>query len=392
MKYSLGIYTTSLNTKHPLVGILMLVIFCLISQPAWSKDSKYSILKLNNNEGYCQEDIGLPKLTQKDYDKIGEQLAVIKQKAADIKTLATGESKIWFEKFLKEMDTVNVPSKGDMKKFIAMSKAGSKDSPDNIKNFNPVRFSVTGLPFGDKLKFIIFQSSQTGNKITQIFDGSLENSIIGDVGQFRKLICLTSRTRNLLVSRTQLLSAYSADIIKSARDNYANYRRDVLTRQLPWEYALNNFMWKSNCYLDDCNILTGTLNGPPKAQLRFLHPTPMVMSINGEAPVNPRAVVEVIGIEGIDDGKDGYETGYTFSMIWAPSQDAEEGHGYGVIGGYGKYSVGLAWHEEDKSTSILFGLDVVKLFDATKTKLNEKAKISLDEFEKNAVRALALLN
>jgi hypothetical protein len=77
-------------------------------------------------------------------------------------------------------------------------------------------------------------------------------------------------------------------------------------------------------------------------------------------------------------------------MLWAPPQDSEEGHGVGLVGGYGKYSVGFSWHAEDNSTSILFGVDVVKLFEAKKTKLNEAGREAKKVFKQQIDNALGL--
>ncbi len=254
---------TSKSNRRLFAVVTVLLSVFLYSQQAWSDVP--SIRSLKGDETKCEAEIGIFPSTIADNNKVSENLNIVRKKAATIEASASGQGKIWAQKFLRELDNISLPSVKEINAYISISDSTDKkdreDLTNNIAKFRPVNFTVVDKTrvLDAKIRFKLLQGSQTNNTMDVEFDKSAKTSRGGDVGVFRKLICLTKRTYKILSLRSSSLREYSASVIAQASNKYSLYRKDVLSRQLPWEYMFNNAAWKEDCS-SGCGKFTGTLN------------------------------------------------------------------------------------------------------------------------------------
>lgn len=176
----------------------------------------------------------------------------------------------------------------------------------------------------------------------------------------------------MMMERDPKVEAMAREIERSDA-KWDAFFKNVVYDGFPWELAINE-MLKS-----PLQSLRGTLAQPPSAQVRFLHPTPvMAIASEDETTFKANLVIEALGWRNYDTTS--YEPRWGVSVIAALRESRDESNGYGILLTFRGWSLGAVQRdtaENDNEIQVIVGVDVARWIQAAR----EKAGANLDRFD-----------
>jgi hypothetical protein len=174
----------------------------------------------------------------------------------------------------------------------------------------------------------------------------------------RELYRLADMLSTLLqISRLPLMEA-TATVIHDSRTRWDAFFTNAMLDQFPWETYVNELgrNWLAP--------LHGTLRDPPSAQLRLLHPTPVVVVDNSDRTTfKPSLSVEALGWRSYNTNT--YAPKWGVSLVAVLKTESQHSTGYGLLLVAKSFSVGALVRDTEKKShdvQIMLGVDVAKLF------------------------------
>lgn len=168
----------------------------------------------------------------------------------------------------------------------------------------------------------------------------------------------------------------TADAIHAARTRWDEFMSNVVHDQFIWETLFNGWLAKSS------GAFAGTLSQPPTAQLRIVHPAPVLLYSNEDgSQFQPRIGVEMLGYRRFNASR-AYRPSWGISaMMLLPGSSTEE-IGWGLSYTSKRLTIGVAWREIDGNDdvfTIVIGAKAADLFTNEATGLADEVDRRLDE-------------
>lgn len=202
----------------------------------------------------------------------------------------------------------------------------------------------------------------TASRFYRIFPG-----FVAPCGQIEIDPTSTSTVAREIYKAADLLSQLQADksiaalesmarTVEEARGRWNLFFENVVYDGFPWELYANEGA-KSLI-----PALRGTLAQPPSAQIRLLHPTPlMAVATEGETTFTANFGIEALGWRVYDT--ETYSPRWGLSALVSLRESRDESTGYGLLATFRGWSVGLIQRDtaaKDNEIQIVVGVDVAE--------------------------------